>query len=313
MKAVKFEFGYGMRSTGPTLIFEDTFTTLDTAKWQHRTGWMAPTVMAWNDYASNATTVVDSALAPELYSISGGVLSLSARRSVAGDATAINSALSWSGQTMRDWLGPMMISSETFTYGHFQFRARVPSPTKGMFPGIWFYGAQDGSAPPEKQQVEIDLWELFGYPSGKPIATTIHYRNSSNEPERPSLTVGHWDVDTTDWHVYALDWQPTYLRFWYDDILLAEVTGDDATWLNVPMRILMQAMVGAPWFPPGNAPDETTASPNGMQVDYVRVHTIKSAFDEAPSEAPVIACEGADGKVVLSMAQGDFVERCRIL
>jgi len=78
-----------------------------------------------------------------------------------------------------------------------------------------------------------------------------------------------------DFHVYAVEWEPTTIRFYVDSNNYATFT--KAQWpaggewkFDHPFFILLNVAVGGDW--PGS-PDATSQYPQQMLVDYVRVYT----------------------------------------
>ena len=160
--------------------------------------------------------------------------------------------------TSEQWAGAYMITNpavKSFTYGYFESRIRWPNPGVGMFPAFWLYETNGG-------QREIDIMEIFGSPTGRPWTATIHHSNSQTNN---SFDV---DRDTTGWHTYALDWQPNYLRWYYDGEFVGEMTNTDASYFNAPMSIRLNFSMDAPWF--WQKSDASTPNPMYMDVDYVR-------------------------------------------
>jgi beta-glucanase (GH16 family) len=77
-----------------------------------------------------------------------------------------------------------------------------------------------------------------------------------------------------DFHIFAIEWQPSMVRFYVDGNLYATRTPSDlpagARWVyDHPFFILLNVAVGGYW--PGT-PDATTTFPQKMLVDYVRVY-----------------------------------------
>jgi beta-glucanase (GH16 family) len=77
-----------------------------------------------------------------------------------------------------------------------------------------------------------------------------------------------------DFHVFAVEWKPNTIRFYVDADLYATRTGSeipaDRNWVfDHPFFLLLNVAVGGDW--PGD-PDATTAFPQTMLVDYVRVY-----------------------------------------
>jgi beta-glucanase (GH16 family) len=81
---------------------------------------------------------------------------------------------------------------------------------------------------------------------------------------------------TKDFHVYALEWDETEMRWYVDDILFAMQNNWSTTSASFPVpfdqsfHILLNVAVGGNW--PG-APNANTVLPVTMEVDYVRVYS----------------------------------------
>jgi beta-glucanase (GH16 family) len=91
----------------------------------------------------------------------------------------------------------------------------------------------------------------------------------------------------TAFHLYAVEWSPNDIKFFFDDHLIAEHTPADLPqgthWVyDHPFYILLNLAVGGYW--PGN-PDATTVFPQQMLVDYVRVYSKKSEKPQSSAAA----------------------------
>ena len=92
--------------------------------------------------------------------------------------------------------------------------------------------------------------------------------NSRCHPANPSNTA---------FHLYAVEWAPNDIKFFFDDHLIAHRTPADlppsTKWVyDHPFYILLNLAVGGRW--PGS-PDDTTVFPQQMLIDYVRVYSRK--------------------------------------
>ncbi|HEY1995205.1 MAG TPA: glycoside hydrolase family 16 protein, partial [Edaphobacter sp.] len=93
-------------------------------------------------------------------------------------------------------------------------------------------------------------------------------------------------VDTA-FHLYAVEWSPADIKFFFDDHLIARHTPADlppnTRWVyDHPFYILLNLAVGGYW--PGN-PDDTTVFPQQMLIDYVRVYSRKPATPQATTKS----------------------------
>jgi beta-glucanase (GH16 family) len=155
-------------------------------------------------------------------------------------------------------------------YGRFEARIRLPAG-KGIWPAFWLLG--DNQAPWPKRG-EIDILETIG--ARDTMYSTLHgpdYSGSKAISAKYPLPSGE-SVDT-DFHLYAVEWAPNDIKFFFDNHLIVERTPADlspgTTWVyDHPFYIILNLAVGGLW--PGD-PDATTIFPQQMLVDYVRVYS----------------------------------------
>lgn len=184
------------------------------------------------------------------------------------------------------------------TYGRFEIKAKVPWG-KGLWPALWMlplndkYGGWAASG-------EIDLMEIVG---DKPheVLNSIHF-GSEGSKARELITHVHAlpnGSTVSDWHVYAVEWEPGEIRFYVDDIHTAT---RDHWWScsttvdgqGVPARceadinpwpapfdqrfyLVMNVAVGGNF--PG-VPNPETQFPAELVVDYVRVYDRVDGYGE---------------------------------
>ncbi len=94
-------------------------------------------------------------------------------------------------------------------------------------------------------------------------------------PSRRSFPSPRGETVNTGFHLYAVEWAPNDIQFFFDDHLIAHRTPADlpagAPWVyNHPFFLILNLAVGGDW--PGN-PDATTTFPQQMRVEVrPRVH-----------------------------------------
>ncbi|HYK51231.1 MAG: hydrolase [Acidobacteria bacterium] len=159
-------------------------------------------------------------------------------------------------------------------YGRFEARIKIPRG-QGMWPAFWMLGNNIGTAGwPECG--EIDIMENIGKEPSV-VHGTIHgpgYSGANGLGESFTLPSGKF---ANDFHIFAIEWEPSAIRFYVDKMLYETRTPADLpaekTWVyDHPFFILLNLAVGGDW--PGN-PDRTTVFPQRMLVDYVRVYAKK--------------------------------------
>jgi beta-glucanase (GH16 family) len=146
-------------------------------------------------------------------------------------------------------------------YGRFEARAKLPYG-QGLWPAIWLlptdwvYGGWPLSG-------EIDIMEELGQKANK-VYGTIHY-GSPHQQQGGSYTLptGYF---LSNFHVFACEWDSISISFFVDDTKYSTV------YISKPFdqrfHFILNVAVGGNW--PGS-PDYTTAFPQQMVIDYVRV------------------------------------------
>lgn len=177
----------------------------------------------------------------------------------------------------RDYTSARMKTLGKFsqTYGRFEARIKIPYG-QGMWPAFWMLGTDiDRVGWPACG--EIDIMENIGREPAT-VHGTIHGPGYSGaQGIGAPFTLAHGRF-ADDFHLYAVEWEPSVIRFFVDDHLYATRTPADlpknAQWVyNQPFFLLLNLAVGGSW--PGS-PDATTVFPQSMLVDYVRVYEKRS-------------------------------------
>jgi beta-glucanase (GH16 family) len=163
-----------------------------------------------------------------------------------------------------------------FRYGRIEARIRLPGG-QGLWPAFWllpqdeFYGGWAASG-------EIDIMEAvnLGGAGGNTVHGTIHFGGEWPDNESAGSSYLVPTDATAEFHTYALEWEPTALRWYVDDVLYAMENAWSSTAgvypapFDQPFYLLLNVAVGGNF--PG-APDATTEFPATMEVDWVRVYS----------------------------------------
>ena len=163
-----------------------------------------------------------------------------------------------------------------FRYGRIEARIRLPGG-QGTWPAFWLL-PQDDVYGTWAASGEMDIMEAvnLGASGGNTVHGTLHYGGAW--PNNVSSGSGYEVATdaTTDFHVYALEWDATEMRWYVDGVLYAMQNSWSTTAAPFPapfderFYILLNVAVGGNW--PG-APDAATMFPVTMEVDYVRVYS----------------------------------------
>lgn len=257
-----------------TLVWSDEFNATtaqsqpDPANWtydQGSGGWgnqELETYCGWG-----AATAPCSAASPNAYVANDGYLHIVARSDGKGGYTSAR--LKTQGL-------------QSFQYGRMEARIQIPAG-QGMWPAFWMLG-NNISTISWPACGELDIMENIGKEPD-----TVH-----GSVHGPGYNGGNPDVLATGkfsdaFHTYGLIWSPGQVQYYVDSPTNIYATFTRAsvpaagTWPFEQGKffIILNVAVGGNW--PGN-PDSTTAFPQQMLVDYVRVYSEPAAL--TPSAAP---------------------------
>jgi beta-glucanase (GH16 family) len=160
-----------------------------------------------------------------------------------------------------------------WVYGRMEVRAKLPSgtgtwPAIWMLPTEWIYG--DGSWP---DNGEIDIMEHVGYDPGV-IHGTIHtdaYNHMQGTQKGGSINISD---ATESFHVYAIEWNSSEIRWYVDDQLYFTYENEGSGWrvwpFDHPFHMLLNIAIGGAWG--GVEGVDNSIFPVRMEVDYVRIY-----------------------------------------
>ena len=156
------------------------------------------------------------------------------------------------------------------TYGRFEARIRIPRG-QGIWPAFWMLGENvDAAGWPACG--EIDIMENIGREPNI-VHGTLHGPGYSGG-QGPTASFTGPTPFADDFHVFAIEWEPATIRWYVDGNLYSTRNASDlpgsARWVfDHGFFMLLNVAVGGDW--PGN-PDDTTALPQEMVVDWLRVY-----------------------------------------
>ena len=220
---------------GYELVFSDEFegNALDESQWNYRTG--------SKEYSTQL---------PENVEVSDGKLIIHLRKEQAPD--------SW-----RHYTGGGVHSKETFVYGYYESRFKVPS-AEGWHTSFWTFPAWDmGVRGSEIDFCEQDSGDPYLYSFGV-IDHTVSGWNNRN--------VGRWVIEdappmTENYVVVSAEFTPDYLRFYINGRLKKEM--DSGTFPHVPMDVRLTSIATRK---KGDRFQDDAGLPDKAVFDYVRVY-----------------------------------------
>lgn len=157
-------------------------------------------------------------------------------------------------------------------YGRVEARIRLPRG-QGIWPAFWMLG-DDFAEVGWPRTGEIDIMEYRGQET-KVVLGSVHgpgYSGAEAITRSYRLeTEGGFD---DDFHVFAVEWDPSRIAWWVDDEVYSILTARDVLargdWVfDKPFFIILNIAVGGSFV--GPVGPETTF-PQTMLVDYVRVY-----------------------------------------
>lgn len=142
-------------------------------------------------------------------------------------------------------------------YGWFEIRAKFPKG-KGYWPAFWLLPTSKAWPP------EIDVLEILDHEPNK-VYLTNHWRDDKGEHKSKG---GNWVGPdfTTDYHVFATQWNPGEIIWYVDGIERFRSTIGVP---SEPMYLIANLAIGGSW---GGYPDASTVFPGYMEIDYIRVY-----------------------------------------
>ena len=159
----------------------------------------------------------------------------------------------------------------SWQYGRIEVRAKLPEG-RGVWPAIWMLGSSI-SRVGWPACGEIDIMEFIGKEPGN-IYGTVHYRRDGrhrSDQGRLETPAPH-----NDFHVYAIEWYPDRIDFFFGSTRYKSVTLDqagtgDENPFRKPHYLLINFALGGDW----GGPFDDALLPQKYLVDYVRVYREK--------------------------------------
>jgi beta-glucanase (GH16 family) len=235
---------------GMSLLWADEFSdnTLD-SKWKFETGDGCPAVCGWGNNELEYYR-------EQNIKFQNGYLILEAKSETFRGKNFTSSKLVTKGNV-------------SFKYGRVDVRSVLPEG-QGIWPAIWMLGSNiDAVGWPNCG--EVDIMEMIGG-NGREntVYGTAHWDNAGNYASYG----GHYTLPEgtfkDQFHVFSITWDPNKITWYVDDIKYHEIdiTPAALSEFQKEFYFIVNIAVGGNW--PGN-PSGTTAFPQRMMVDYIRV------------------------------------------
>jgi len=193
-----------------------------------------------------------TALGLNPFSVSNGVLTITAAPTPAADVSALSGY---------DYTSGLITTEKSFAqlYGYFEIRAELPAG-QGVWPAFWLLPA-NGGAP-----TELDVMEQVG---GSTTFQTAHYAGASGAATQTGFT-SYTPTDSTGFNTYGVLWTKASLTWYVNGVEVATMATPAG--MDTPMYMLVDLAIGGNW--PGTPPAGFTSAQ--LKVDYVRAYSLAS-------------------------------------
>ncbi len=250
-------------ATLTNLVWEDNFDTdgaPDPTKWAFEIGdGTAQGIPGWGNNELQYYTD-----RPENVRVQSGVLEITARQEAFNGSNYTSARLITRGLFQRK-------------YGRFEARIKLPTG-QGYWPAFWMLGDDNNGTEVWPNIGEIDIMEYLGDEPTK-VFGTIHgpaYSGGESISKEYNLLNDRFD---TGFHIFGIEWGPSYINFYVDDVLyqtltpqdVEEETNGEGRWIFDDRAFYMILNVAVGGNLPG-PPSPDTIFPQSMVVDYVRVY-----------------------------------------
>ena len=173
-----------------------------------------------------------------------------------------------------DYTSARIKTQGLFEQEHGRVEARIKLPTgSGLWPAFWMLGANIDEVPwPDSG--EIDIMEYQGQRPERVIGTLHGPGYSGASPISNDFILPGGETFADDFHIFAVEWDPSLIRFFVDDEKYHSVRSTDAEvprgkWVfNNEFFVILNLAVGGNLGGPVG-PD--TVFPAEVLVDYVRI------------------------------------------
>jgi beta-glucanase (GH16 family) len=250
-----------------SLVWSDEFDvdgTPDGAKWVFEEGFLRNNESQY--YTSR----------PENARVEDGCLILEARKESFKNKAFVPGSADW--KTKREFAeytsaSIMSLGKAEWLYGRIEVKAKLPQGS-GVWPAIWTLGVNRAAAG-WPACGESDIMEHMGREPGK-IVATVHYQKDG---KHQSFGRGIWPGDLFDgFHVYAVEWTPDSLSYFYDNIkyMVFPLKGAGENGENPfqkPHYLKINFALGGSW----GGPIDDSILPRRFLIDYVRVYKREDA------------------------------------
>jgi len=169
-----------------------------------------------------------------------------------------------------EYTSARIYSIDNWTYGRVDIKAKLPIG-KGTWPAFWML-SQNESYGGWPSSGEIDIMEHVGCDLGN-IFGSIHC-DDYNHQDGTQQTVSSSNINVEDYHVYRIDWNENYIKWYIDNNLFFQFNNDNGgsnSWpFDKDFYLILNLAVGGTFggyceFDSGEVDQQK------ITIDYVRI------------------------------------------
>lgn len=201
-----------------------------------------------------------------------------------------------------------------FTYGRVEAKLKLPD-LSGCVPAFWMLGACIEVVPlgyydpdTKKHAVEkgirtpltpeIDIVEQFG--AKETIQSAVHCGSEEDGTYEVQNMKTLAVADTSEWHIYSLEWTSEMLIWYVDDVEVGRATtAQSYPRLRKPMYMLLNLAIGSV-----NGSGTASVNEMSMYADWVRVYLPKGVL----KKYPVTSLTLSEQSISLSVGETDIID-----
>ncbi|MBX0292057.1 family 16 glycosylhydrolase [Hymenobacter sp. HSC-4F20] len=195
-----------------------------------------------------------------------GILQITAKKETVGGMPYTSSRMKTQG--LKD-----------FKFGKIEARMKLPLG-QGLWPAFWMLGSNINTVS-WPACGEIDVMEHIN--AENKVYGTVHWDSNGHAEYGGNII-----TTPQDYHVYSIEWEPTYIRWFVDGVKYHEINITNGTGsteeFQRPFFLLLNLAVAGNW--PGQTVDESKL-PATMYVDYVRVYQKSGTTTPPPTGSTV--------------------------
>ncbi len=201
--------------------------------------------------------------------IENGMLILEARREKMKNPGFVPGSTNWKEVEFAEYTSASIFAKRDFLYGRIEIRAKIPAG-KGTWPAFWLLGKSGYSGKWWPECGEIDILEYLGKDPSN-LINDVHYKGSDGKHRHAARRIAA-GKPYEDFHIYALEWDESELRFYYDDRMTSKFSidqageGKDNPFRN-PFELKLNFALGG-W----GGPVDPEIFPLRYEIDYVRYY-----------------------------------------